>query len=109
MVMKSRKPYKRADRVASLIMRELAPLLQQVTLLEVKVSKDIGHATVFVSMLSKDKKEIEAVVADLNNHAKKFQYQLAQRVDLRYTPELYFKYDDSIEQANRVEALLAKL
>ena len=93
MTTNSKKPYKRADRVARLIMRELAPLLKQVTLLEVKLSKDISHATVFVSMLSKDENEIKAVVADLNKHAKKFKYQLAQQVELRYVPELYFKYD----------------
>lgn len=92
-------------------MRELAVLLKawNVTILKVKISNDFGTATIFISTLNKDPKQIKELVRDLNGRSRQLRYELAQTIDLRRTPALYFKHDDLLDSANQVEALLAKL
>jgi len=45
----------------------------------------------------------------LNEKLKFIRYQLAQTVDLRRTPTIDFKYDDSSEKAAKVFEILEKI
>ena len=40
---------------------------------------------------------------------KMIRYELAARLDQKYTPEIKFTYDDTIDRANRIEELLKNL
>jgi len=40
---------------------------------------------------------------------KTIRYELAARLDQKYTPEIKFTYDDTIDRANRIEELLKNL
>lgn len=94
--------------------RELAELIQHhvndprvgmVSVTDVKVSRDLAHAKVFVTfMLPEDK--IPAAIEALNHAAGYLRYQLAQRIELRVMPALRFYYDDSSVRGSRIATLI---
>jgi ribosome-binding factor A len=45
----------------------------------------------------------------LDEITKTVRYELAARLNQKYTPEIRFTYDDTIERANRIEELLKNL
>jgi len=108
------KEYSRTTRVAELIRRELAQLIQQeikdprvglVTLTDVEVTTDLAHAKVFVSVLDKTDAAIEAVAA-LNHAAGFLRRELSRQLSLRTTPALKFIHDQTTENANHLAALI---
>lgn len=103
----------RSRRVADLIQRELAqlirdeikdPRLGMVTVIAVKVSKDLGYAKVYVTTMDEADREISVEI--LNRAAGFLRHALGDRIDLRTMPSLRFLYDESIERASRLEALI---
>ncbi len=106
--------FSRLDRIGDTLKRELAELIQHhvndprvgmVSVTEVKVSKDLAHAKVFVSLMVEEAKIPDAIAA-LNHAAGYLRYQLAQRVDLRVMPALRFYYDDSAVRGSRIATLI---
>lgn len=108
------KEFSRARRVAEQIQRELADLLrrevndsrlQQVTLSGVEVSRDLGHAKVYVTPhMGAD---VEATVSALNRASSFLRRNLASRLLVRSVPQLKFVYDPTLDNATRLSALLA--
>lgn len=81
------------------------PLMTSVT--GVKMSSDLTHATVFVSVYGDDDTKKGAM--DAIEHAKGFiRYEAVQQINLRVAPELHFKLDTTLDEAKRMEALIAK-
>ncbi len=108
------KSYARNDRVAGLIHHVLAELLQkeisdprlaQATVTAVKVSRDLRIAKIYFATVHGQAKSM--AVLEGFNQAKGFvKRELAQRLGLRYMPDLKFFYDDAIEHGARIEELL---
>ena len=106
--------YKRADRVNSLLQRELGTLISEElrdpriafpTVTAVEITPDLRSAKVHVSVLGDE----EAAGKTMNalEDAKPFlRRELGSRTDLRFVPELTFVHDRSAEQAVRISALL---
>lgn len=106
----------RSKRVAELIQREAARLLQTnyfdlvkgfITVVEVTLGKDLSFARIFVSIMG-DESSITSCLLTLNEHASEFRRLLAGRIKLRTIPELHFYYDPSIQEGNRISALIDK-
>jgi ribosome-binding factor A len=104
----------RTDRVADQIRREVARVLQFelhdarlgfVTVTGVKVSPDLGHARVYVSLLSEGKAREEAMRA-LDAARGFVRHEVGAALRLKRTPEIHFAIDTSIEQGARIEDLL---
>jgi len=106
--------FSRTSRVAGQIKRELAPLIQQVatenhlgliTVTAVDVSPDLRHAEVFVTQLggtiSHD--QVVNLLADLRS---RLRHHLAKNLRMRYTPDLKFRFDESVERGARMSAIL---
>lgn len=94
--------------LAELIRRELKdPRVGLVTVTEVSVSKDLGHAKIYVSTLDADA-DREELVRALQHAAGFLRSQLAQRLNTRTTPELRFIYDASIEEGQRMDRLISE-
>lgn len=70
----------------------------------VDVSPDLHFARVFVSGLNED--ETRSMVQDLTEIRGRVRHFLGQRIRLRYTPELDFRYDETGLRASRIETLL---
>jgi ribosome-binding factor A len=109
--------FKRADRVADLIKKELSDILLKqvhdpriglITISGVKVSDDLRSAKVFFVELGKNgcsddvKKGFQQAGGFLRR-------ELGQRLRLRYVPELFFTYDTSFAYGERIEELIAEI
>jgi ribosome-binding factor A len=104
----------RTDRVAALIQSALSELLLRgvkdprvgmVTITGVKISPDLKHASVYVTSLG-DAAGQGRMLAGLASARPYLQSQVGRRLGLRFTPELRFEIDPSIEAAARLERLL---
>jgi ribosome-binding factor A len=71
---------------------------------EVEVSPDLHYARVYMTGL--DEAATKETVEELRRVAGQVRHHLAKRIQLRYTPELDFRYDDTAMRALRVETLL---
>lgn len=94
------------DVLSDLVQNRLKdPGLGYVTITGVEVSKDIHYAKVFVSVMGDE--AARAASLDALERAKLFlRRELSQAVRLRFTPELSFAYDESIERGSRINRLL---
>jgi ribosome-binding factor A len=85
------------------------PRVGLVTVTAVKVSPDLRHARVFVSVLG-DEQQRKKTMQGLNSAAHFARRSLSQRLaHMRRIPELTFAYDESIETAGRIEELLDQI
>ena len=71
------------------------------TVTEVKVTRDLGHAKVWVSRFG-DREAVSQTVDALNHAAGFIQGVLARRIALRTFPRLTFHRDDAMENGFRV-------
>ncbi|WP_409523760.1 30S ribosome-binding factor RbfA [Nitrincola sp. MINF-07-Sa-05] len=113
--------FKRTDRIADQIQRDLAMLLQReikdprlgmVTISYVKVSKDLGYSDIYLTVLPLgDQDESEVVsesVAVLNNAAGFLRKELSRSIKLRVMPQLRFHFDESVDRGRRLHSLIEK-
>ena len=106
----------RGLRVGALLREELSRILLRgtndprfglTTVTDVRVSRDLSVADVYVSSLSADTGADRDELVDTLRHAAGFmRSQIAQRQGLRRTPRLRFHYDDLLESGLRLDALI---
>jgi ribosome-binding factor A len=108
------KPYTRSDRVGGLIQKVLAelllteisdPRLSQTTITGVKVSRDLRMAKIYFATPGNDS-AIQAAMEGFDRARGFVKRELAQRLGLRYMPDLKFFYDDAIDRGARMEQLI---
>jgi ribosome-binding factor A len=108
------KEFSRGRRVADQIQRHMAELIQMelgdprigmVTVTAVEVTHEFENARIYFTVLG-DQSKIEETTQALNHAAGFLRRELAHRLKLRTTPELKFIYDKSLEQGNRLSALI---
>jgi ribosome-binding factor A len=78
-----------------------------ISVTDVECTQDLQKAKVFVSFLD-DEHERE-IMKRLRRAARFFRREIAERINLRHTPELEFVYDPSIARGARVLALLREV
>ncbi len=106
--------FKRADKVSAAIKREIGAMLIQevkdpgihfVTVTGVETADDLRHAHIFVSILGDEKTRKESMEG--LERAKGFlRGELGRRLQLRYTPEIQFRLDTSLDHAMKIKGLL---
>jgi ribosome-binding factor A len=107
----------RQRRVAGLLLEELSimvgneladPRLSLVSVTDVLVSKDLHNVKVFVNHDDEtiSKKE---VISRLTKAAPFLRSQVAERLSLRFVPELSFAYDESPARSSRIQELLNQI
>ncbi len=106
----------RLGRINEEIQRELASLIRTVkdprvtgliSVTAVETTPDLRYAKVFVSML--DKSDTKEVIQGLKSAAGYLRRELGHSLNLRYTPELIFQADDSIDKGAHILELIEKL
>ncbi len=109
--------FKRSDRVADLIKKELSDVLVKqvhdsririITITGVKVADDLRSARIFFVELGKNRCS-DNVKSGLQKAVGFLRRELGQRLRLRYVPELLFTYDPSFEYGERIEELIAEI
>lgn len=107
----------RSHRVGDQILREISnlllrkvkdPRLRGVTLTDVRMSKDLRHAYVYYSLVGQDeqKKQTQAGFESAKGFIRK---EIAERLQLRYVPDIQFIFDISLEYGQKMERLLEKI
>ncbi len=92
--------------IADLLAREIKdPRIGMVTLTGVDMSPDLKHARVFFSCLGDDAAHQRAL-AGLRSASGYIKAHAARQLKLRYTPEITFVFDPSLERADRLASLL---
>lgn len=130
--MSNRKPNKagggtvsqRQLRAAELIRHALVEVLREeeihdpalkevsITVTEVRLSPDLKHATCFVEPLGAGVESaptaghVDEIIKALNAHARFLRGALGRHIDMRFTPDLRFRHDESFEAAERLNRLL---
>ncbi len=129
--MSSRKPNHKAGtvsqrqlRAGELIRHALVEVLREeeihdpalkdvsVTVTEVRLSPDLKHATCFVEPLGAGVESapvaghVDEIVKALNTHSKFLRGALGRHIDMRFTPDLRFRHDESFAAAERLNRLL---
>ncbi|MEM6707345.1 MAG: 30S ribosome-binding factor RbfA [Pseudomonadota bacterium] len=112
------KDYGRDLRVADFLQQELAQIIRSdmrdprvglVSVNDVRVSKDLSYADVYVTALGADDAESQqALVAVLAKAAGYFRSTLARRHSMRTTPRLRFHHDDAAIRGPRLESLIER-
>ncbi len=109
--------YKRAQRVGDLIKEEISRIIQYelkdpgigfVTVTQVKLSDDLRHAKIFYSVLGGEEAKKESSSA-LRRACGFIQHEIGRRLRLKYTPEIYFLFDPSVEYGAHIETLIEKI
>ncbi len=93
--------------IADMLLREIKdPRIGMVTLTVVQVTDDLRHAKVYFSCVG-DAATRERSLHGLRSAAGFLRAQLTRRLQLRVAPELTFQFDPTLENAERLAALLA--
>jgi ribosome-binding factor A len=108
----------RTDRLNSLLKEVISEVIKRevrnphvtelVTVTRVHISKDLHYAKVYISVIGTEQEKQETLNA-LTSAAGFIAVQSAQKVVMRYFPELTFKLDDSVDKHMRIEELLSKI
>jgi len=104
----------RQEKLGELITAELSDLLRTrvkdprvgfASITHVDVSGDLRHAKIYVSVMGTPEEQ-EETMKGLRNANGFLRHELAQRLTLRYMPELNFRLDTSIEEGSRILGLI---
>jgi ribosome-binding factor A len=81
------------------------PRVGFVTVTGVKTSPDLRHARVYVSVLEEGEAREDSLVGLRSAHGF-LQRRIAGELHLKHTPTLDFVYDETVDRAMRLDALL---
>ena len=104
------------ERIASQIVRELSSIfyeevhneiLKNVTIIDARVTNDLSLAKVYYTFLGDYDKV--TIAAELKNASSFLRTELANRMDLRTTPELRFVYDESTEYGEHIDEIIEEI
>ena len=109
-------PSQRMLRIGELIRHKLSEMLVRgdihddvlaghvVTIPEVRMSPDLKLATAYVMPLGG--KDVDVVLQALERNKRYIRAEVAHTLDLRYAPDIRFRFDETFDEVNRIDQLL---
>lgn len=95
--------------VSRIILNEIKdPRLGFITITKVELTKDLRYAKVYFSVLGEDKDK-KLALKGLTSAKGYIKGLVADRIKLRFTPEIDFRIDDSLEHTKKIYDLLDKV
>ncbi len=76
------------------------------TITAVEMSRDLRHATVYLSFLNPTA-DGETVMRAIIRKRKELRYHLGSELRTKYVPQLRFFLDETVERSARIDAILA--
>jgi ribosome-binding factor A len=110
----SRRPEQVAERIRVTLAEALArgdvrdPRIGLITVSDVTVTRDLGHATIRVAPHG-SAEEKDAALEGLQSASGFLRHLVAQALTTRTVPELHFVLDRGLEHAQRIDQLLAEI
>ncbi|MBV1911880.1 MAG: 30S ribosome-binding factor RbfA [Kangiellaceae bacterium] len=109
--------FKRTDRVAEQLQRELAQIIQlevkdprvgMVTVCAVDLSRDLHYATTYVTFLGIEEtvEATQSAIDILNDAAGFIRIQIGKRMRMRAVPHVKFIFDESIARGRDLSSLI---
>lgn len=105
----------RTGRISEEMKREVSAIIQNelkdprlskiVSVTSADVTKDLRYAKVFISVLGSEE-EKKNTLDGLKSAAGFIRREIGQRMQLRYTPEMLFELDNSIERGAYISKLI---
>lgn len=112
--MKKQNGNNRLNRINEELKREISNIINYevtnskvtgiVSVTNVKISPDLRYARVYVSMLNS--KNVKQTLAGLKSSSGFIRSRIAEKINLRVTPELVFELDDSMQYGERIDTIL---
>ncbi len=116
------KEFSRSQRIADQIQRDLAQLVQtglkdprigMITINDVRVSRDMGYADVYITLLTAEEmnensEEVKLTLEVLNKAAGFLRNELGRAIKIRTIPHLRFYFDKTVGEGRRMSSLIAK-
>lgn len=84
-------------------------ITSMISVTEVKVTKDLSYANVYLSVFGGSKEQEEATFNAIKKSSGFIRKELGRRIKLRVTPEVVIERDSSIAQGMHIDSLLAKI
>ena len=104
----------RLSRVSEELKREISNIINYevtnsnvtglISVTSVKISPDLRYARVFVSMINS--KNVKNTLAGLKYSSGFIRSRIAEKINLRVTPELVFELDDSMQYGEKIDTIL---
>ncbi len=108
----------RISRINDEILKEVSQIIRSevkdprigamTTVIRVDTTQDLKYCKIYVSVLGNEEDK-KSVMEGLKNASGFIRRLIAQRVNLRFTPELIFKLDESTEYAVRMNQLIDQI
>lgn len=108
----------RISRINDEILKEISQIIRlevkdprissMTSVIRVDTTPDLKYCKVFVSVLGNEE-EKQSVMKGLKNAGGFIRHLLAERVNLRFTPQLQFKLDESTEYAIHMSQLMEQV
>lgn len=109
--------HRRVERVAEAIKEEVSLIIQKdvkdprigfLTVTAVELSDDLRYVKIFISAYGGQEEKIKSLKG-LQSATRFIRREVGRRVKLRYTPEIIFKWDESMEKGARINELLRQI
>ena len=106
--------YQRADRIGDLLIELIAEVLREdlrdprvagVLVTAAKVSKDLRHARIYFNILAEQTDRKQALNG-LKSATGFIRSKVAKQLGLKFVPAIEFTYDETEDEAQRIDALL---
>jgi ribosome-binding factor A len=95
--------------LSQLVLRDLRdPRLQDLTITDVTIDRELQYADIYVNALADDSRENEVMTA-LKGATGYFRRELASRLSLRTVPHLHFHWDPTLAHAEHINQVLYSL
>jgi ribosome-binding factor A len=107
----------RAERVEGQLKKEISKILLEdlkdprigfVTITRIELTGDIRYARIYFSILGDDKAKEESLKG-IKSAVGFIRKLIAERIKLRYVPELFFKLDNSLEYSINLEKTFERI
>ncbi|GAE87518.1 30S ribosome-binding factor RbfA [Acetivibrio straminisolvens] len=105
----------RIERISEEIKREMSGIIQNelkdprlsklISITHLNVTKDLRYAKVYVSVMGSEEEKASALEG-LKSAAGFIRREIGRRVQIRYTPEIHFELDNSIEKGAYITKLI---
>ena len=112
--MKKQNGNNRLNRINEELKREISNIINyevtnsnvtgMISVTSVKISPDLRYAKVSVSILNS--KNVKQTLAGLKTSSGFIRIRIAEKINLRLTPELVFELDDSMQYGERIDTIL---
>jgi ribosome-binding factor A len=110
--------YQRSERVGELLTEVIADVLREdirdprvtaVTITGAKVTKDLRQARIYFTILGGASENKDSVLAGLKSALGFIRTRIGKQLKLRFVPAIEFFYDESVDEAERIEKLLRQV